>query len=183
MSTQLREAGGRAAGGLGIGLAVVRALVELHGGRVEARSGGLGKGSEFIVTLPAGESPAVAAATAAAPSAPASPRKLRILVAHDVADSMESLGMGLKILGHEVRTAEDGIAALAVAAAFHPHMAILDIGMPELNGYEVAQRLRKEPWGRDMLLIALTGWGQRDDVKRAHNAGVAHHVSGRPPAM
>ena len=177
MFTQLRAAGGRAGGGLGIGLALVRALVDMHGGRVEARSEGPGKGSEFIVTLPAGEPPAEAAANAAAAKAPPSPPALRILVADDVADSMESLGIGLRILGHEVRTAADGNEALAVAAAFHPHMAILDIGMPGLNGYEVAQRIRKQPWGRDMLLVALTGWGQREDVKRAQAAGFDHHMT------
>ena len=174
MFTQLRGADGRAGGGLGIGLALVRALVEMHGGRVEARSEGLGKGSEFVVTLPATEPPA-------APAQPVGATRgaegLRILVADDVADSLQSLGIGLRLLGHEVRMAANGHEALQLVAEFRPQMAILDIGMPGLDGYEVAQRIRKEPWGRDMLLVALTGWGQREDVQRAVAAGFDHHMT------
>jgi signal transduction histidine kinase/ActR/RegA family two-component response regulator len=177
MFIQLHGAGGRAGGGLGIGLALVRALVELHGGRVEARSEGLGKGSEFIVTLPAAEPPASAAPSTERTGGVAAAEGLRILVADDVVDSMQSLGIGLRLLGHEVRMAANGQEALDLAAQFRPQMAILDIGMPGLDGYQVARRIREEPWGRDILLVALTGWGQREDVQRALDAGFDHHMT------
>ncbi len=176
MFTQLEGSGSRAGGGLGIGLALVRALVEMHGGRVEARSEGLGRGSEFRVTLPAGEPPEPVAQTDEGQPV-ARGARLRILVADDVPDSMQSLGMGLEMLGHEIRTAGDGIQALEIAASFRPQTAILDIGMPGLNGYELARRIRDEPWGRDMLLIALTGWGQQEDVQRSAAAGFDHHMT------
>jgi signal transduction histidine kinase/CheY-like chemotaxis protein len=177
MFTQLEGTGGRAGGGLGIGLALVRALVQMHGGRVEAHSEGPGRGSEFVVTLPAADPPEPRPADAEPrPDASRSPR-LKILVADDVPDSVQSLGMGLELMGHEVRTAADGNQALALAAAFRPQVAILDIGMPGLNGYEVARKLRAEPWGRDVLLVALTGWGQQEDVKRSVDAGFDCHMT------
>jgi signal transduction histidine kinase/CheY-like chemotaxis protein len=176
MFTQLDGSGSRAAGGLGIGLALVRALVELHGGRVEAHSEGLGRGSEFRVTLPAGEPPEPVAQ--ADESRPATRHaRLKILVADDVADSLHSLSMGLEMLGHEIRMAGDGIQALEIAASFRPQTAILDIGMPGLNGYEVARRIRNESWARDMLLVALTGWGQQEDVQRSAAAGFDRHMT------
>jgi signal transduction histidine kinase/ActR/RegA family two-component response regulator len=177
MFTQLRGSGGRTGGGLGIGLALVRALVEMHGGHVEARSEGLGRGSEFIVTLPLGGAPVPTPDAHQEPAHPGAMAPLKILVADDVIDSRQSLGMGLGLLGHEVRTAGDGIEALDVAAAFRPQVAILDIGMPGLDGYELAQKIRKEPWGRDMLLVALTGWGQSQDIERSAAAGFDHHMT------
>jgi CheY-like chemotaxis protein len=177
MFTQLKPADGRAGGGLGIGLALVRALVQMHGGRVEARSDGLGRGSEFVVTLPAATAPAQAVASDVAPRAPARAYRLKVLIADDVADSLQSLGTSLELLGHEVHSASDGRQALELAAQVRPHLAILDIGMPGHNGYEVAIRIRSEPWGRDMLLVALTGWGQREDVKRSAAAGFDHHMT------
>jgi signal transduction histidine kinase/CheY-like chemotaxis protein len=176
MFTQLDGSGSRAGGGLGIGLALVRALVEMHGGRVEAHSEGLGRGSEFRVTLPAAEPPEPVAQTDRSQPV-ARGARLRILVADDVPDSMQSLGMGLEMLGHEIRTAGDGIQAFEIAASFRPQTAILDIGMPGLNGYELARRIRDEPWGRDMLLVALTGWGQQEDVQRSAAAGFDHHMT------
>ena len=178
MFTQVTAHATRAGGGLGIGLALVRALVEMHGGTVEARSAGAGKGSEFIVSLPTVPQPAV-------PQEPVfaglgqveSSTGLKILVADDVPDSVQSLALALQILGHKVRMAADGAQAWDTAMKFHPDVAILDIGMPGLTGYEVAEKIRQAPWGRQILLVALTGWGQREDVNRALAAGFDRHLT------
>jgi signal transduction histidine kinase/CheY-like chemotaxis protein len=168
----------RAGGGLGIGLALVRALVEMHGGRVEARSDGPGKGSEFIVSLPTVQQPLVRQEPVFAGAGQAeSSTGLKILVADDVPDSVHSLALALQILGHKVRMAADGAQAWETAVKFHPDIAILDIGMPGLNGYEVAEKIRQSPWGKQILLVALTGWGQRDDVNRARAAGFDRHLT------
>jgi signal transduction histidine kinase/ActR/RegA family two-component response regulator len=178
MFVQVPASMNRAAGGLGIGLALVRALVELHGGTVVARSEGIGKGSEFLVTLP---TVVQAGAGSGAPEGgapdPRARKDLRVLVADDVADSRETLAMGLQMIGYQVRTAADGPQALDAARAFRPDVAILDIGMPGLTGYEVARRIRQHDWGRETILIALTGWGQRDDLHRASAAGFDHHMT------
>jgi signal transduction histidine kinase/CheY-like chemotaxis protein len=180
MFTQLESAGPRTAGGLGIGLALVRALVDMHGGRVEARSDGLGHGAQFIVTLPRAEALVhIDAEERVAHTSAQGPRGgvLKILVADDIHDSVQTLGTGLQILGHDVRTATNGAEAFEVAASFLPELAILDIGMPEMDGYEVARRIRKAKWGQEMYLVALTGWGQRRDVDRATAAGFDHHMT------
>jgi PAS domain S-box-containing protein len=174
MFFQVEGAGARSERGLGIGLALVNGLVELHGGTVDAKSEGLGHGSEFIVKLPiVDRSPTASAPDVAAPS----PVARRILVADDNQDAADSLAMLLELGGHEVRVAHDGRAALSVAQAFRPDIALLDIGMPHLNGYEVAQALRREPWGANMGLIALTGWGQETDRQRAIAAGFDRHLT------
>jgi len=177
MFVQVTNPNSRGAGGLGIGLALVRALVEMHGGKVEAKSGGLGMGSEFIVTLPLTEAPAIAPAETAAAARDETGSGLRILVADDVADSLQSLSLALQILGHKVRAAADGVLATEAAMNFRPEVAILDIGMPGMTGYEVASRIRATDWGRHSLLIALTGWGQREDINRAHISGFDHHMT------
>jgi CheY-like chemotaxis protein len=177
MFVQVTGPNSRAAGGLGIGLALVRALIEMHGGTVEAKSEGIGRGSEFIVPLPIVDPPIVAKPAAAGLARDDGNGGLRILVADDVADSLQSLSLALQILGHHVRTASDGLLALDVAQSHRPDVAILDIGMPGLTGYEVATRIRETDWGRDALLIALTGWGQRDDIHRAHMSGFDHHMT------
>ena len=166
-----------AAGGLGIGLALVRELVQMHGGTVEARSEGPGKGSEFIVTLPVMADPRPAAAGQAGQRLAPSSRRLRVLVADDVQDSAESLARLLRALKHEVHIASDGVEALDVARQIHPDAAILDIGMPGLTGYEVANRIRRYDWGKRVTLIALTGWGQRSDVAKSQEAGFDHHMT------
>jgi PAS domain S-box-containing protein len=171
----------RSQGGLGIGLTLVQRLAALHGGAVEAHSQGPGQGSEFIVRLPAAmekieeeEHAAPPASAARAPLPAAAP--LRILVVDDNEDSANSLALFLQIMGHEVRTAHDGLAAVAEAEAFQPGVILLDIGLPKLNGYEAAQRIRAQR-GCDALLIALTGWGQLEDRRRSKAAGFDHHLT------
>jgi signal transduction histidine kinase len=159
----------RSAGGLGIGLALVKGLAELHGGSVEAHSAGLGRGSEFIVRLPIAALEPVRA-TARDAGQPKTPGR-RILLADDNRDAADSLAVLLKLAGHEVRVAYLGRDALALALEFHPDTAVLDIGMPDLSGYEVAAGMRRQPGGDRIRLIALTGWGQENDRRRAKEAG------------
>jgi CheY-like chemotaxis protein len=175
MFSQAEDALTRSEGGLGIGLALVKGLVELHGGSVEARSSGTGAGSEFILHLPI--APAAAAAPPAQEGSSAHQTGKRVLVADDNRDAAESLGLLLEMAGHDVRIVHDGRAALELAGSFRPHWALLDIGMPQLNGYEVAAAVRKESWGADMHLIALTGWGQDGDRQRAIAAGFDRHLT------
>jgi len=177
MFWQVESGAEHAEGGLGIGLAFVKSLVELHGGTIEARSDGPGSGSEFIVRLPF--------AAAAAPPVPAARVEpvvngaggCRVLLADDNKDAADSLAMLLTLSHHEVRIAHCGRAALAVAETFRPDVALLDIGMPELDGYSVARALRQAPWARGMRLIALTGRGQEEDKQRACAAGFDHHLT------
>ena len=164
-------------GGLGIGLTLVRRLVEMHGGSVEAHSEGLGRGSEFVVSLPTASAAVSAVEPPSGQAAPLQPpARRRILVADDNVDSATSLTMILEIMGNEVRTAYNGMEALDVAAAFRPDLILLDIGMPDLNGYEACRRIREEPWGKATVLIALTGWGQDEDKRLSQEAGFNHHM-------
>jgi PAS domain S-box-containing protein len=175
MFSQVEGAAARSEGGLGIGLALVKGLVGLHGGTVEAHSEGLGRGSEFIIRLPTGaiDSPAPPMINIAAPAGVGR----RILLADDNHDAATTLAMILEMGGHIVRVVHDGRAALAVAQTFRPDTVLLDIGMPLLSGYEVAQALRLEPWGAGILLIATTGWGQESDRQRAVEAGFNFHLT------
>ncbi len=162
-------------GGLGIGLTLAQQITGLHDGTIEARSEGLSRGSEFVLRLPivAAASHAQAAAHAT-DKRPAVPR--RVLVADDNEDVAESLAMLLEYAGHEVHTAFDGEAALRSIEELMPDVALLDIGMPKANGYEVASRIREKPWGRQIFLVALTGWGQDSDKLRAQQAGFDKHL-------
>lgn len=176
MFTQVDQSPGRAQGGLGIGLTLVRGLVELHGGTVEARSEGLGWGSEFIVRLPL----AAAVAPKSPPPAEHPACNLaarRILVVDDNRDAANSLGRLLGVLGADVRIAHDGPAALKVLATFHPEVMLLDLGMPGMDGLEVARQIRRQPEHRAVTLIALTGWGQAEDRRRTQLAGFDHHLT------
>ncbi len=178
MFSQVAPALERSQGGLGIGLSLVRGLVELHGGSVEARTGGIGKGSEFIVRLPVVEAPVPHGEQRAnLGEKPRSRLKHRILVVDDNRDAADSLAMMLSVSGHETRTAYDGLEAVRTAADFQPNVVLLDIGLPKLNGYEAARQIRKQAWGADMALIALTGWGQEEDKRRALEAGFDHHLT------
>ena len=176
MFAQIDGGASRSEGGLGIGLALVKGLVQLHGGSVTAESAGTGLGSEFTVCLPlpmaASEPPPQPAGEQRSTS-----RVRRILIADDNADAADSLAMLLELDGHEVRVAHAGREALEIAGSFLPDVALLDIGMPELNGYAVAKELRREPWGDAVHLIALTGWGQEEDRQRARDAGFDHHMT------
>jgi PAS domain S-box-containing protein len=175
MFSQIDGVGGRSEGGLGIGLALVKGLAELHGGTVEARSAGLGQGSEFIVRLPvSNNTPTLLPRLDPTQSAV---ERRRVLIADDNRDAAVSLSMLLELSGHEVRVAHLGQTALSLAQTFRPDAAVLDIGMPDLSGYEIAQALRQEAWARDLQLIALTGWGQDDDRRRALEAGFDHHLT------
>jgi PAS domain S-box-containing protein len=166
----------RTRGGLGIGLTLVRQLVEMHGGRVLARSEGLGKGSEFVAYLPLAPLPAEEpAAPEPAPAAATAPG-LRVLVVDDNQDGADMLALSLSILGHQVLTVYDPLEVEAVAANFRPELAFLDVGMPRLNGYDLAARLRRLDWCRDTYLVALTGWGQDTDRRRSAESGFDEHL-------
>jgi PAS domain S-box-containing protein len=173
--SQLTSAHERSHGGLGIGLSLVQGIVELHGGSVEARSAGPGKGSQFVVRLPLAAAEAQPAEASRAPAGRSS-GGVRVLVADDNRDAADSLQRILAIFGHEVRVAYDGTAAMRLADEFRPRVAVLDIGMPGANGFEVARTLR-ERHGRETTLIALTGWGQEGDRRRALEAGFDYHLT------
>ena len=201
MFTQIDRSLEKAQGGLGIGLCLVRQLVELHGGSVQARSKGHGQGSEFMVVLPAVvpqakpvnllvESPVQLPLDSSTPLQAALgqkppvafdktsnlPGQRRILVADDNLDSADSLAMFLSMLGNDVRTASDGLQAVSVAAQFKPDVILLDIGMPRLNGYDACRRIRAQPWAVRPFIIALTGWGQTEDRRHSLEAGFDHHL-------
>jgi PAS domain S-box-containing protein len=167
----------RVQGGLGIGLAVVKKLVEMHGGTVEARSSGSGEGSEIVVRLPAGPPAAVPPLSEPEPELVAARASCRILVVDDNADAATMLGMLLEAKGHEVRVVLDGPAALRALAAERPHVVFLDLGMPGMSGYEVAQRVREDPAHVGITLVAVTGWGQAEDRRRTQAAGFHHHLT------
>ncbi len=176
MFTQLQEHRDRTHGGLGIGLTLARRLVELHAGTIEASSEGPGRGSRFTVRLPCAQTVGASIESAhheAAPSAPC-----RVLVADDNPDAAEMMRLMLGLTGHDVRLAEDGVKAVEVARSFEPDIAFLDIGMPRVDGYEAARRIRK--LGRPIMLVALTGWGQDEDKQRSREAGFDHHLT-KPP--
>jgi CheY-like chemotaxis protein len=178
MFTQFPGHRDRSHGGLGIGLTLARRLVERHGGTIDAKSEGPGRGSVFTVTLPAAID---AAAAGRAPSGrtrtPA--RACRILVAEDNPDSLEMLRLMLSLYGHDVTVASDGVVAVELATDIRPQIAFLDIGMPRMDGYEAARRIR-EALGSSVVLVALTGWGQDEDKRRSREAGFNHHLT-KPP--
>jgi PAS domain S-box-containing protein len=180
MFTQVRGSLDRAQGGLGIGLSLVRRLVELHGGRVSAFSGGRGQGSTFTVRLPlrpgTAHAPAPAEGTGAA-SAPGAGGPLRVLVVDDNADAADSLVALLEALGHTATVAHDGVEGLQAARAFQPDLVFLDIGLPGMSGYEVAREIRRTPALHRVVLIALTGWGSQSDQEQSHEAGFDQHLT------
>ena len=183
MFTQVDRSLERSQGGLGIGLTLVKRLVEMHGGSVEARSDGPGKGSEFVVRLPV-----VVAAAAAQQRGETRRASRREVVAAaswswtTTGTRADSLAMMLQLMGNETRTAYDGEEAVDGGGEFRPDVVLLDIGLPKLNGYEACRRIREQPWGKEMVLIALTGWGQEEDRRRSHEAGFdsPHGQAGGP---
>ena len=175
--SQARPAHGAPGTGLGIGLHLSRRLVEMHGGRLEASSEGSGRGSEFAILLPAAAAGAEPATPPAAEPGQAPSLLLkRVVVADDNTDSAESLAMLLGMMGADVRTAHDGVQALEVMSAFRPQVAFIDIGMPGMNGYQVAMEARRCSWSNGLVLIALTGWGQAEDKRMSREAGFDVHV-------
>jgi PAS domain S-box-containing protein len=179
MFSQIDRSLDRSQGGLGIGLTLVQRLVEMHGGDVSVSSDGPGRGSEFVVRLPLAAQAGVArrADAAVADPGPNDSARCRVLVADDNRDAADSLGQMLALLGHDVDLAYDGLRAYALAEQRCPDIAILDIGMPLIHGYDLARRLRATEWGRRMTLVALSGWGQDDDKRRALEAGFDHHFT------
>jgi len=175
--TQVDRSLERSEGGLGIGLTLVQRLVEMHGGTVEARSEGPGKGSEFVVRLPLaalyGKEPVPLTVPEAAPA----PARRRVLVVDDNRDSADSLCELLQLRGNDAHTAHDGIEAVDAVIALQPDVVVLDIGLPRLNGYEVAQRIRQMEGWADIMLIAVTGWGQEEDRRRSKESGFDHHLT------
>lgn len=163
-------------GGLGIGLSLVKWLVEMHDGRVEANSAGEGQGSEFVVRLPVYRSQGEQTGSPRPGPQDDSVDQLRVLVVDDNQDAANSMATMLSLMGHETRVAFDGIAALEAAEEFRPDVALLDIGMPRLNGYQTARHLRQQSWARNTMLVALTGWGQAEDRRRSREAGFDHHL-------
>jgi len=178
--TQAERTPDRSEGGLGIGLTLVKRIVELHGGTVEAVSEGLGSGAEFIVRLPAlasaGEHPLEKAPNRAPVAAPADARSLRILIVDDNIDAADSIAMLLSMEGHDTRAVHTARAALLAVPDFKPEVVLLDIGLPEMDGYEVARRLRAQNGKHRMRLVAVTGYGQPADRRRAHAAGFDEHM-------
>jgi len=179
MFSQVESAIDRAEGGLGIGLALVKGLVALHGGSVEAISAGLGRGSAFTIRLPRSVVSTRGTLSAAPESPPSGAAGVRckVLVADDNADAAQTLAYVLKLSGYDVCVAHSGQQALALGASERPEIAILDIGMPDMTGYETARRIRQQAWGRHVLLLALTGWGQEEDKEKSKASGFDVHLT------
>jgi signal transduction histidine kinase len=174
--SRLKGTEDRTAGGLGIGLALVRTLVEMHGGIVSVASAGTNRGSAFTVRLPLAQVGAVAPKVRIAPEPMREVVPRRILIADDNQDALDTLALLLEVDGHEVRKAADGGAALRAAQQWRPELIFLDIGMPVMDGYATARSIRAEPWGKSIVLIALSGWGQREDMARSREAGFDLHL-------
>jgi signal transduction histidine kinase/ActR/RegA family two-component response regulator len=183
MFTQVGRSLEQSRGGLGVGLALSQWLVELHGGSITARSEGVGRGSEFIVALPMAQQPLSASGPAGTSETDATNRR-RVLVVDDNRDFADSLGAVLTMAGHETRVMYDGAQAVAVARTWEPEVVLLDIGLPLMNGYEAARRIREALVGKSLLLVAITGWGQDEDRRRSSAAGFDYHfVKPVDPAM
>jgi CheY-like chemotaxis protein len=175
MFMQVDRTSARSQGGLGIGLTLVKRLTEMHGGSIEARSAGEGQGSEFIVRLPVLDRSQIQERIGSEMEPDSQPQR-RILIVDDNRDSAESLAMLMEITGNQTYLAHDGVEAVAAVEKYRPEVVLLDIGLPELNGYEVCRRVREKPWGKDIVVIALTGWGQEDDRRRSEEAGFNGHL-------
>jgi two-component system, chemotaxis family, CheB/CheR fusion protein len=175
--TRIDSTTGSADGGLGIGLALAKGLVELHGGHIEARSLGIGEGSAFIVSLPRAALLDFQMDQSTDGASAISVQSKRVLIADDNRDGAESMQLYLQMQGHEVHVAFNGTEALSIAAQIKPEVGVIDIGLPDISGHEVARRMREEVWGRGVLLIALTGWGQESDKLRARAAGFDRHCT------
>jgi PAS domain S-box-containing protein len=176
MFTQVDRSTERSQGGLGIGLNLAKRLVEMHNGSIEARSDGHGMGSTFIVRLPVVLSLAGESSSELAERFPGPTARRRILIVDDNSDAALSLAMVLNLMGNETRTAQDGLEAVSTAAAFQPHLVLLDIGMPKLNGYDACRRIREQPWGKNAIIVACTGWGHHEDERKSKESGFNFHM-------
>ena len=176
MFTQVERSLEKSQGGLGIGLTLVKRLVEMHGGNIEAKSEGPGMGSEFVVRLPLVIEASRPQASGVEGEPAATMSSLRILIIDDNRDGADSLSEMLKIMGNDTRTAYDGQQGVYIAGEYRPDVILLDIGLPKLNGYEACRLIREQPWGKGAVLIAVTGWGQDEDRRRSHEAGFDHHM-------
>jgi CheY-like chemotaxis protein/two-component sensor histidine kinase len=159
--------------GLGIGLTLVRRLIEMHGGRIEAQSQGVNQGSTFTMRLPLRE---LGEGQPAERQHPLPSRRLRLLIVDDNQAAAEMLGMVMESRGHEIRIGSDGRQAVALAEEFRPEVVLMDLGMPIVNGYEAARQIRRQPWGSEMVLVALSGWGKEEDKRRSKEAGFDSHL-------
>jgi signal transduction histidine kinase len=176
MFSQVESALSRSRGGLGIGLSLTQRLVQMHGGTVHAQSEGIGRGSCFQVRLPLADAVADAGPSAEPVAVPGDGAGLRILVADDNKDAGDTLSVLLDVMGHTVMTVQDGEAAVQSVEKFDPNLVLLDIGMPKLNGYDAARGIRAQPGGSSRTLVAVTGWGQPEDLRRSKDAGFDHHL-------
>jgi CheY-like chemotaxis protein/two-component sensor histidine kinase len=174
MFMQVDRTSDRAQGGLGIGLTLVKRLAEMHGGSIKAKSAGEGQGSEFVVNLPVLSKPS--AANDAPANEPETSPQRRILIVDDNIDSADSLAMLLEITGNKTYMAHDGVEAIEAIEEHRPEVVLLDIGLPKLDGHEVCRHVRQQPWGKDIVMIALTGWGQEDDRRKSEEAGFNGHL-------
>jgi CheY-like chemotaxis protein len=175
MFMQVDRTSERSQDGLGIGLTLVKRLTEMHGGSIEARSAGEGQGSEFIVRLPVLNRSAGQEGFGPDMESELQPQR-RILIVDDNRDSAESLAMLMEITGNKTYLAHDGVEAVEAVEQHRPEVVLLDIGLPKLDGYEVCRRVREQPWGKDIVVIALTGWGQEEDRRKSDEAGFNGHL-------
>jgi CheY-like chemotaxis protein/two-component sensor histidine kinase len=175
MFMQVDRTSERSQGGLGIGLTLVKRLTEMHGGSIEARSAGEGQGSEFIVRLPVLSRDEVAAQHGPDVASESQPQR-RVLIVDDNRDSADSLAMLMQITGNKTYMAHDGVEAVEAVEKYRPEVVLLDIGLPGMDGHEVCRRVREQPWGKDIIVIALTGWGQEDDRRKSEEAGFDGHL-------
>ncbi len=176
MFSQVDRSIERTTGGLGIGLALVKGIVEMHGGKIHAWSDGPGLGSTFKVTLPLSRQRADSTYLPAETEIQPADTRRKVLVVDDNRDSAKSMAALLRLLGHEVQTANDGIEAIDLAKQFQPDVILMDVGMPKLNGYDATQQIRKQPWGQKIVILALTGWGQEADRERSRDAQCDGHL-------
>jgi CheY-like chemotaxis protein len=176
MFTQAEKDRGHAQGGLGIGLALAKRLIEMHGGRISARSKGRHQGSEFVIHLPLATHQLPTASENLPSQRDMQPSCSRILIVDDNRDAASSLAMLLRMLGNDVQTANDGPTGLEMLESFRPAVVLTDLGMPGMSGFELARQARELPHGKDTVFIALTGWGQEEDRQRTQQAGFDHHL-------
>jgi CheY-like chemotaxis protein len=168
---------GSSQGGLGIGLALAKQLVDMHGGSIEAHSAGADQGAEFVVRLPVAEADRQTRVSEAAPQTAAHHARLKVLIVDDNVDLVEMLALAVEGLGHEVRKAHDGRDAISTALSYRPHVMLLDLGLPLVSGIDVARELRLLPEMAGLRLVALTGWGQAEDLRQTNETGFDYHLT------